>query len=344
MTDPYFMGVAKSICGITHDSFGSLLSSVPVEQVFGDLRDAAKRHSKQELTTGSNIHSVVARSCAHRNAAVQTITPQNCDWSRPLAGKAVKKNVFDAGRATDISLGVCTTGLTKKKSVTEFTKPHVFAQRLELISLLQKLWRNGDEQFSVESAFRKLWISSLAERGLLLQIHDLRQIQIVLKGGPYGIRCMPLVECPGQPNHYTLESTSAIVIMDLPVVDIEKYSVCCSIPVVSDALGKLCWTPSSDWMRLPVYVAKHSIVRSNHKVLTALCSLLKIKGHSKLSFRMKVQLYMRHFGESEARIEEILQQIPDKKPRAKAEGDGNQEGFEKTTYVAGRSQQVVLQS
>ena len=115
-TDDYWMSVVKAIGGITNEMYGSLLSSVPVELTFNDLRDAAKRFSKPEVTTPVNIHSVIARTCQSRISGVETLIPQNSDWSKPLAGKTVKRQMFDSSRQSDVSIGLSTSGLTKKKS------------------------------------------------------------------------------------------------------------------------------------------------------------------------------------------------------------------------------------
>ena len=247
--DDYFMNIAKSVAGITDDNFGSLLSSVPVEMIFGDLRDACKRHAKQEITTGCNIQSVVARSCNVRNTSADAITPSGCDWSRPLGGKTLKQQVFDSSRCTDKSLGVCTSGLTKRKTVTEFTKPHIFTQRLCLMDSLLKLWRNASEEdnFSLEASFRLLWIASLAERGLLIQMRGVDKTMVVLKGGPYSVRCMPLVHVLRDDDQfYTCESPNDVLLMDIPLQDLSTYEVCCSTPAIES--GQLSWKVSGEWM------------------------------------------------------------------------------------------------
>ena len=320
------MNIAKSIAGVTDDKFGSLLSSVPVEMIFGDLRDSCKRHAKQEVTAGCNIHSVVARSCSIRNENAATITPSGCDWSKPLAGKTLKQQVFDSSRCTDKSLGVSTLGLTKKRSVTEFTKPHIFTQRLSLMDSLLKIWRNAadEESFSIDSAFRSLWISSLVERGLLIQMRGVEKTMIAVKGGPYSVRCMPLVHVLRDDDQfYTFETPSDVMLIDIPMQDLCTYQVCCSTPTIQG--GQLSWQHCGDWMFLPAYVAKHSIVRLAAKTLTALCSMLKLKGFSKMDHKGKVRLYMEHFEQDETRILEVLEQIPDPKPRGKRKKEENGE-------------------
>ena len=53
--------------------------------------------------------------------------------------------------------------------------------------------------------------------------------------------------------------------------------------------------------------------------------MLKLKGFSKLDHKGKVRLYMEHFEQDEARIQEVLEQIPDPKPRGKRKKEENGE-------------------
>lgn len=320
--DAYFMGVVKAACGITHENYGSLLSSVPVEHAFNDLRDAARRHAKNEVTNGTNLQSIVSRSCSHRNPAVETISVSSCDWGKPLSGKAVRKQVFDSSRASDSSLGLDTSGLTKKKSVTDFTKPHVFSQRLELLKILQLLWENGDEQFCVEGAFKQLWLSSLAERGLLLKIGDSKQVCIVLKGGPFSIRRLALQEVTSdEKQHFIVGDTEQFVIADPAVTHLERFQVCLATVHMDQGSAQLAWRPCGLWMGLAEYVAKHSILRISAGALTGLCSLLKLRGYSKLDHKSKIALFLAHFGLSQEYIDSVLAQVPETKKRAKKTQD-----------------------
>lgn len=315
--------MVKAVCGISSEHHGSLLSSVPVEMVFNDMRDACKRHSKQEVTTGCNIHSIVARSCEHRTPALQPLNPSASDWSLPLPGKTLKRSVFDPSRCTDLSLGISTSGLTGKKSITDFTKPHVFAERLLLKDVLFRLWKNNPEEFDIEATTRKLWISSLAERGVLLKMEAVGSLLMVLKSGLYSARCLSLFEVTEEDEcvYCVSDKAADLIVCDVPIQDINTYKVCCSSVSIGHNCGKLVWKPVGDWMLLTEYVAHHSILRVSASTLTALCSLLKLKGYSKLNHRKKAELYLKHFGVDDELIQTLVQQIPEKAPRAPKKQD-----------------------
>lgn len=292
--------------------------------VFNDMRDACKRHSKQEVTTGCNIHSIVARSCEHRTPALQPLNPSASDWSLPLPGKTLKRSVFDPSRCTDLSLGISTSGLTRKKSITDFTKPHVFAERLLWKDVLFRLWKNNPGEFDIEATTRKLWISSLAERGVLLKMEAVGSLLMVLKSGPYSARCLSLFEMTEEDEcvYCVSDKAADLIVCDVPIQDINTYKVCCSSVSIGHNCGKLVWKPVGDWMLLTEYVAHHSILRVSASTLTALCSLLKLKGYSKLNHRKKAELYLKHFGVDDELIQALVQQIPEKAPRApKKQGD-----------------------
>ncbi len=332
--DFYFQSIVKAIGGITCDFSGSLLSSVPVEMVFNDMRDAARRFSKCEVTTPSNLHSIVARSCKQRISGVETVIPEAHDWSFSLNGKTLKRSVFDSGRLTDSSLGISTSGLTRKKADVNLTKPHIFAYRLHLLEVLHELWRHCDEpgNFSAEVMYRKLWMSCLVETGLLMLI-DLPRFAnktfLVLVPGPFSVACLEVDVIEEVENGCTLLDNPTFI--RIPITDLQKVKVGKCIPIVLKNIQRMGWKLSGDWMSIESYVAFESILRINGKILSSLCSEIKLRGHSKLDHKRKVELFLKHMGCDQEYIDAIMAQIPEKevKPRKNPEndqdGDGNHE-------------------
>lgn len=337
--DPYFQSIVKATCGITCEFSGSLLSSVPVEMVFNDMRDAARRFSKCEVTTPSNMHSIVARSCKQRVSGMETVLPQAHDWSFSLNGKTLKRSVFDSGRLTDCQLGVSTSGLTRKKADVNLTKPHVFAYRLHLLEILHELWRHCDEpgNFSAEVMYRKLWMSCLFETGLLMMI-DLPRFAnktfLVLVPGPFSVACVEVDAILEVENGCTLLDDPTFI--RIPITDLQRVKVGKCTPIVLKDVKRMGWKLFGEWMSIQSYVAFESILRISAKILSSLCSELKIRGHSKLDHKRKVELYLKHMECDQEYIDAIMAQIPEKevKPRKNPEqedGDGNNE--EETVFV-----------
>lgn len=305
---------------------GSLLSSVPVELTFNDLRDCSRRFSKPEMTSAPNLHSIISRSCAKRNPSVQTLLPQASDWAEPLQGKTVRRNVFDSSRATDQSLGVSTSGLTKKKSEFQLTKPHIFSYRLQLLQVLHKLWQKCEDkdQFMPEVMFKKLWVSCLLQPGVLFRLnwsgYEDRMF-IVCKAGPYSVKCLELVAIPEPPNCCTVLGDFLGCHRDITLVDIECITVAMASPCVLPNLRMLGWRMTGEWMSVPMFVAHVSILNITAKLLTSLCTLLKIKGHSRLDHKRRTELFLRHLECSDEYITEIMNAMPEKPPRKKPSKD-----------------------
>eukprot|EP00438_Fugacium_kawagutii_P020795 Skav230552 [mRNA] locus=scaffold2019:141:3280:- [translate_table: standard] len=324
--DPYFQAVIKAIAGITDDMHGPLLSSVPVELTFNDLRDCSKRFSKPEMTSAPNLHSIISRSCAKRNPSVQTLLPEASDWAEPLQGKTVKRNVFDSSRATDQSLGVSTSGLTRKKSEFQLTKPHIFSYRLHLLEILYKQWltcENKDE-FMPDVVFKKLWISCLLQPGVLfcLELPEYQnRVFIVCKAGPYSVKCLELVALPEPPNCFTVLGDFVACHLDITLVDMERIKVAVSSPCVLPHLHMMGWRAEGEWMSVPMFVAHVSILKITAKLLSSLCTLLKIKGHNRLDHKRRVELFLRYHECSHEYITEIMNALPEKPPRKKPSKD-----------------------
>ena len=57
------------------------------------------------------------------------------------------------------------------------------------------------------------------------------------------------------------------------------------------------------------------------QLLTALCSRLKIPGHSKLNHRLKIELFLKFLGKSEDYVNEVLLLIPEKPARKRSPDD-----------------------
>ena len=70
-----FTEICRIVAGMTGEATDSMLSSLPSELCFNDLRDSGRRHAKAEKTCPHNIHAV-----AH------TQTPGRIQKMDPLKG------------------------------------------------------------------------------------------------------------------------------------------------------------------------------------------------------------------------------------------------------------------
>lgn len=148
---------------------------------------------------------------------------------------------------------------------------------------------------------------------------------IVLTGGPYFVSCMELDVVPEPQGCCTVIGSFAKRYVTITVTDITKVKVATTSPCVLQSQKQLGWKMVGDWMTLPQYVALVSIGRIAAKLLYSLCSLCKIKGHSKLDHKRRVELYLRRHECDEEYINQVLSALPEKAPRKKGSGEKNHE-------------------
>lgn len=321
--DDYWLSVIHAVCGITHELFGSLLTSVPCEMTFNDLRDACRRFSKQEVTTPVNIHSIVARSCSRRISGVDTLIPDSVDWSQPLAGKTVKKQVFDSSRCTDSSLGLNTSGLTRKKADGDLTKPHIFSYRLQLLRTLHQVWMEDPdhENFNVEVVFKQLWKSGLLSTGVVFRFcagtRKSNEVFMTLVAGPYAITSLKMDFLDFQDDHHalTILALDRIEVVEIPVTDISQLEVGVTQPIALPGCRRLGWQLQGEWMTVSTFVAYHGIYSIKSGLLHALCSDVKLRGHQKLDHKRRAELFMKHMKCPADHISSVLESLPEKAPR-----------------------------
>ena len=200
-----FRRTLRAFCGLTSDEFTSLLTSLPSELGFNDLRDASRRHQKSEKVNPNNVHSVLLKSCAKRLSGCSALDLDESDWMQPLKGKAIKSRVHAALKPRDVELGLDCSGLTRHRQNAAYTKPHIWCQRLRLLKLLQGSWEDfrgspEDRCDHVLATFKGLWTSRLVERHCFIQwknkqSEDVRYL--VLSSGPHSVSTMMLQKVQG---------------------------------------------------------------------------------------------------------------------------------------------------
>ena len=335
----HFTAICRIVGGLTGKQLDSMLSTLPSELCFNDLRDAGRRHSKSERTVPHNLHAVAHRSSTTRPAGGTPLQLEASDWQQVLTHKFVKARVHRALKATDAELGFSAEGLTKHRSSKVFTKPHILAQRLELLRVLSHVY-NEQIRPEVESqedrmdlfrcVCRGLWLSKLvpahwfiswssgAEKGSRL---------LVLSSGPHFVRVLPLIH--DDQDVYTFKDFN--VPRDERLVG-ELGDVVVSACRPHVVLGRLGWQQCSDWLTLPQYIADHAVLLTPRSLLASVCSALGLK-HGKLDYKARVRLFLEHMKKDASFISSIIDEIPEAPPRTKKkqpEDPRNQEPVVKT--------------
>ena len=318
-----FRRTLSSFAGLTSDSgFTPLLTSLPNELAFNDLRDSGRRHSKQEKADPCNMHAVCLKSCLRRPAGCETLDLADSDWTEPVRGRTVKARVHQALRPRDIELGIDCEGLTRHRVNTAYTKPHVFCQRLRLLQLLQAKWESTagdlqDRRDAVLAAYKDMWISKLIPSQAFIHWKNMPQDntrQLILSSGPHAVHLLPLRAVDNsEPVSYTI-SDQVLPRDQVLVGDFDSFEVCLTSPVMAGN-KTLAWAQKTSFMSIQQYVADYMIPGVAADALSKLCTALKLKGHTKLNYKKRLQAFLEHMGKDPAVIQELLDEIPDQAPR-----------------------------
>ena len=321
-----FRQAVRAFCGQTSSDFSSLLSSLPSELAFNDVRDASKRHSKQEKTNPCNLHAACLKSALKRPSGCSTLDLSDADWQTNLKGKTIKGKVHHALRPSDVELGVDVDGLTRHKQNSAYTKPHVWCQRLRLLRVLQISFDNcrGDmdaKRNRVHKVFDGMWTAKLVPAQCFIRWtnrpNDDIWRNIVLASGPHTIQILPLKLIPGsEPKSYTFNCSDGAAASRDPVVvgELDEVEISLTGPTLTcDSI--LGWSHASAWMSLTQYVSDYSVAEITADTLSKICSYLKIRGHSKLAYKGKVEAFLQHMGKDPETIQHVLDEIPEAAPR-----------------------------
>ena len=318
-----FRQTVCSFMGMTDDEHSSLLSSLPNELIFNDLRDASRRGYKAETCTPCNLHACALKSCSKRPAGCSGLDISQEDWCNTLKGKSVRATVHSATKPRDVQLGIDCNGLTRHRKNNAYTKPHVFCQRLRLLRVLQQVWENaaGDNDMKGEAvlrAYKSTWTSKLIPTQTFLRWDGPEQMEsrnMVLSSGPHAVQYAVLNLIPG----CAIPTFGFVAGYQVPrdpqlVGPVESFELCMTKPVLTPD-GQLGWQEVGSFMKVWDYVADHTITEISHDLLSRLCSSLKIRNHSKLGHKRRVDAFLQHLGRDPAFIEEVLDEIPEHQPR-----------------------------
>ena len=311
-----FRKIVCAVAGMSDQSTSSLLSSLPNELCFNDLRDAVKRSKKQEKTHMAGLHCVSVKSALQRNAGCKGVALDDSDWSDGVHDKQVRATIFSSLRASDRDLGISCSGLTRHRNNSAYTKPHIFAERLRLFDLLECEFHQaeGDVEKKTDHVLelsRHLWLSQLVPGECFLKVEG-QYPALTLRSGPHSVLVLQLRKCGSTNDVYTMSSWDAPR-TEVIVKDHASVEIAFTKPVVVGtglALAPtLAWQQEGDYITVLDYVADHAIKEISASKLSSLCARIKLQGHGKLDHRHRVELFLKHMKRSESWISEVLEEI-----------------------------------
>ena len=104
----------------------------------------------------------------------------------------------------------------------------------------------------------------------------------------------------------------------------QKLKVCQAVPAVGSN-GSLVWKLQV-FMELKDYLADYAMLDISAANLSKVCTAMKLRGHSKLSHKHRVELFLKEMGRPDDFIQEILASLPDKPQRQKADAESQDPG------------------
>ena len=263
----------------------------------------------------------LGKSSISRTSGGEALTLDSQDWQSSLSQKYVKSRVHSSLKATDAELGVCAEGLTKHKSSKNYTKPHIMAQRLELLRTLGHTYRTelrpeldtqSDRTEVLLAVYNGMWVSRVVPEHYFIswdQGAETSTRTLVLGAGPHALRVLPLILF--EADVFTFKDMSVPrgqkIVGGLNDVLIAAAEPC----LAHDQLG---WKQTSGWMSLAQYIADESLLWLPRTLLSKVCSALGLK-HSRMDYKERVKCFLRHMGKSEQDINATLDELPDQRKK-----------------------------
>lgn len=315
-----FEDSVMSICGLNgKDRMDCLLSSLPSELTFNSLRDACRRHSKTDSCTGPALHSVASRSSMIHTFGCQPLTLSDQDWSTPIGRNQVKTSVHSALKSTQKELGINTEGLTRNPSSKGFTKPHIFAHRLQLLQCLAAEFKKfeGDDDAKrdhVWKLFQGVWVCKTVPEIWFLRTKgedDLpEKCVITVRSGPFTLTGVKMVR-EGETYKLDEDPRTTFFPGEYSTLEVAQVKV-----VPGNNGGPLTWVIDGPWMGMSDYIADFGILTIPAAVLTLICKELGLKS-GRLDHLGRAELFLKTMQRSDEWIEEVLAVLKAKQRKKK---------------------------
>eukprot|EP00435_Cladocopium_sp_Y103_P061586 s902_g23.t1 len=349
---PFEMSVL-AICGLqSPEKPNALMSSLPSELTFNSLRDAARRHAKQERASPASLHAVACKAASKHSFGCSSLELLDTDWSQYIGKSQIKTRIHQALRATDKELGIDSSGLTRNKTNRSYTKPHVWAYRLDLMDVLSKAFEdatgdNDAKRHEVLSIHSKMWVSKIFPELWFLREKSADQedapqtCRITTRAGPYTVGCVSVQKIIGA--SYALASDPYCYML---VTDFQKYEVAALKVGMNEATGSLTWTISGQWMDLTDYICDYGILTITAAALTSVCATLGLGG-GRLDHVHRAELFLRHFQRGDDWIDQVLEELKArqrkrKQKQEKDEAEGGEQEPDPYEQLEGQSEDEAL--
>ena len=316
--------VALSSCGLKPESDEqSLLTSLPCELCFNDLRDGERRAQKNAYRTPSALCTGAIGSGWARSPLTK-VSVESQDWIGCQDVNTLRSNILSSSRQLDRDLGISLQDLTTKFSCEHLTKPHVLTQRLLLFrALLQEFKQNEDVK--LEKLLSESWTCRLLQAATLWRVRGQENelARLIVAAGPQVIRYVEVeqVIIDGSP-HFKLNVNNPDIKISLEF-DGLSGTLSKVTGVCYENHGLL--LRAEAWLCPKRFLLTHRILDVPAGFIAQYCKLCNV-GSSKSTHKERVKMLL----ESEAYPAEYVEDVLDNLPNRVRQPRGNDETVEAT--------------
>ena len=291
-----------------------MLTSLPCELCFNDLRDAERRSQKNEHRTAPALCTAAIKSGWARSP-LSKLTLDSKEWAITDHARQLRTHILSNARQNDKDIGVPMTDLTNKQTLDHLTKPHVLTQRLRVFrSLRDEFARNPD--VNVEKLFHDAWQWRLLQAGSLWK-PDARNdddVRLIVSTGPYIVRYLKVLPVVFQEEHlFQIPKDNPNILCT-----IRFDSTCGELSVIigrpSEEHGLLLQPEA--WLAPKRFLLTHTILGVPAGFVAQYCKLCGI-GSQRSNHKERVRLLLESEHYPAEYIEETLDALPNRTRQSK---------------------------
>ena len=300
--------VTLTTCGLkSSGDEQSLLTSLPSELCFNDLRDGERRAQKNAFRSTTAVCTAAIASAWVRSPLQKiSLDSQDCQGAEDV--NTLRSHILSNTRQTDRDLGIPTQDLTTKFSCEHLTKPHVLTQRLLLQRALLEEHKQ-DNSMDVKKMVAGSWTCRLLRANTLWRPTDDENDRcgLVIAAGPQVIRYIEMEQIDFEDAAHFKFNVQNPEIKATLRFDGLTGSLSAVVGISCEAHGLL--LRAEAWLPPKRFLLTHRILDVPAGFVAQYCQLCQI-GTAKIPHRERVKLLLESEGYPADYVEEVLENLP----------------------------------
>ena len=309
--------VFLSACGLKADTQETaLLTSLPCELAFNDLRDSEKRGQKSVYRSPPAIAAAAVKS-AWKRSPLQHLQLESKDWADRESARHLKNSILAGAKQIDKELGIPMHELTHQRQCPHMTKPHELTQRLCLfVTLLAEYRQNA--AVDVEALVSNVWTLRLLTACTLWKLSESEdaETRLVLQSGPWTAQFIVLETVELEDNFYykiPLQAAVENTVTFKPTMGLLSVA-----RGVANCEFGLLFKPEA-FMTPTRFLLTHRVLEMPSSFVSAFCRLVGLN-LGRCTHAERVRRLLEREGFDDAYIKDIMDALPAPVARARAAG------------------------